>query len=326
MRLGRLGLAMIVGAGLVMRAGAEGDRPKATAAQKTPVYAIESEIVNVTVTALGKDGNLVSNLEAQDFQVFEDGRPQRIQVFGRAQDGGLPVDPRTNERLVIDVGLLMDTSESMLKELKLSQEAATRFLETIPRARDLVTIFFDHDIQVSRYDSENQQGLFGRIEALKGGGWTALYDAIAVYLSRCEESGPGRKVLVLFTDGEDTRSVTRLGEVLKLVRGSSVTIYAIAFSQGLSQSRRTTAKAFLNGVADMTGGEVFSPTSSRELPAIYEKILQQLSAQYVVGFVSDNAKKDGKFRRLKVELSEPALRVRHREGYVVPDAKAANAR
>jgi Ca-activated chloride channel family protein len=111
-----------------------------------------------------------------------------------------------------------------------------------------------------------------------------------------------------------------------MVRGSSVTVYAVAFSQGLTQSRRAPAKAFLTGLAEMTGGEVFNPTSSRDLPAIYDKILQQLSAQYIVGFVSDNPKRDGKFRRLKVELAEPEMRVRHREGYQAPDSKTASAR
>ncbi len=320
------GLGVFLVSGLCAAQAPAGDRPKAPSTPKPPVFSVESEMVNMTVTVLDKDGNPVPHLEAQDFQVFEDGRPQRIEVFGRGQDGGLPIDPRTNQALVLDLGLLMDTSESMLKELKLSQEAAVRFLEAVPRARDLVTIFFDQDIQVSRYASENQQGLFERISALKGGGWTALYDAIAVYLSRCDDSGPGRKVLVLFTDGEDSRSTTSLGEVMKMVRGSRVTVYAVAFSQGLTQSRRTPAKAFLAGLAEMTGGEVFNPSSSRDLAAIYDKILQQLSAQYVVGFASDSAKRDGKFRRLKVELSEPELRVRHREGYQAPDSKAAGSR
>jgi len=325
-RPSRVPLAALLLALLCARRGAADDRPKPQPTPTPPVFSAQSEVVKLTVTVLGKNGNLVTDLEAQDFQVYEDGRPQRIDLFGRAQAGGLPLDPRTNQALVLDLGLLMDTSESMLKELKLSQQAAIRFLEAVPRARDLVTIFFDQDIQLSRYDSEQQQGLADRIQSIKGGGWTALYDAIAVYLSRAEDSGGGRKVLVLFTDGEDSRSATTLSEVLKMVRSSPVTVYAIAFSQGLTQSRRLPAKAFLQGLAEMTGGEVFTPSSFRDLPAIYDKILQQLSAQYVIGYVSDNPKRDAKFRRLKVELSEPELRVRHREGYLVSEPKAARPR
>lgn len=305
-------------AALAGNAAAE-DRPRPSPTPRQPVFAVGTEMVNLTVTVLDKDGELATHLEAQDFQVFEDGRPQRLELFGRAQDGGLPLDPRTNLALVLDLGLLMDTSESMLKELKLSQQAAIRFLAAVPRARDLVTIFFDQDIQVSRYSSEQQQGLFERIESLKGGGWTALYDAIAVYLARAYDSGGGRKVLVLFTDGEDSKSATTLSEVLKLVRSSPVTIYAIAFSQGLTSSRKLPAQAFLRNIAEMTGGEVFQPSSSRDLPQIYDKILQQLSAQYVIGYISDNPKRDGKYRRIKVEVENPELRVRYREGYLTPE-------
>lgn len=302
------------------------DGPKPDPSQKPPVFASRSEVVNVTVTVLDKSGNLVTDLEAQDFQLFEDGRPQRIEYFGRAQDGGLPLDPRTNEALVLDLGLVMDTSESMLKELKLSQEAAVRFLDAVPRARDLVTIFFDADIELSRYDGEQQQGLVERIQARKGGGWTALRDAILVYVSRADDSGPGRKVMVLFSDGDDTRSVTSMNELTKVVRSSPTMIYSISFSQSLPQSKRLPSKMFLQSLAQMTGGEVFSPASSRDLPAIYDKILKQLSAQYVIGYVSDNGKRDGKFRRLKVELSEPTLLVRHREGYLAGEPKPAKER
>ncbi|HEX9202429.1 MAG TPA: hypothetical protein VF964_00585, partial [Vicinamibacteria bacterium] len=78
----------------------------------------------------------------------------------------------------------MDTSESMKAQIRLSQQSAVRFLESIPRARDLLLIFFDQDIRLSRYNDENQQGLFERILGMKGSGNTALYDAISVYLSR----------------------------------------------------------------------------------------------------------------------------------------------
>src|SRR5262245_55875800 len=122
-----------------------------------PVFPARLEQVHITVTVQDAGGRLVPNLSSQDFQVFENGRPQKIALFGRA------VEPREAEHLALDLGLLMDTSSSMIQELKFSQQAAVRFLESIPRARDLYTIFFDDDIRISHYDSENQQGLFERI-------------------------------------------------------------------------------------------------------------------------------------------------------------------
>ena len=277
-----------------------------------PVFSTQLEEVHVTVTVRDGLGRLVPDLKPDDFSVFENGRPQKVQLFGRA------VEPGQSDALTLDLGLLMDTSSSMLQELKLSQEAAVRFLESIPRARDLVTIFFDDDIRLSRYNSENQQGLFQRIAEAKGGGNTALYDAISVYLSRVEDTS-GRKVLVLFTDGEDTRSAITFADVLQVIRASGVIIYPIAFTSfapGSAAALR--AKSVLEQMAEITGGQVFSPRTSKDLTAIYARILAELQAQYVIGYVSDDHTHDGKFRRLKVDVNGKGLRVRHRAGYFAP--------
>ena len=282
-------------------------------AQPTPVFRVGLDLVNVTLTVRDGKGGLVSDLGAEDFVVREDGRPQKLEVFAPA------AQPEEREELALNLGMLFDTSESMRKDLKLSQESAIRFLDAIPRARDLLLIFFDRDIRISRYNSENQQGIFGRILEAKGEGFTALYDAIAVYLSRVAET-PGRKVLVVFTDGDDTTSRVSPHEVQRLVRSTEVTIYPVAFP---GEHRPNTADAlrshsFLHSIADLSGGRVFQPTASRELAAIYQSILDELGTQYVLGYVSDNAKHDGKFRRITVELKRPGLKVRHRPGYDAP--------
>jgi len=295
-------------AALVALSSAAGDRPG-----PEPIFPTQLEEVHLTVTVRDAAGRLVSNLKPDDFTVLENGRPQHVQLFGRA------VEPGQEEALALDLGLLMDTSGSMLAQLKLSQEAAVRFLESIPRARDLVTIFFDDDIRLSRYNSENQQGLFERIAEAKGGGDTALYDAISVYLSRVQDAS-GRKVLVMFTDGEDTRSALGLGEVLQLIRSSGVIIYPIAFTAGFppGSARALHSKSVLEQMAELTGGAVFTPRSSKDLSAIYARILQELQSQYVLGYVSDDPSRDGKFRRLKVDVPGKGLRVRHRAGYFAP--------
>lgn len=278
-----------------------------------PVFRSGLEMVNLTLSVRDAQGTLVDDLSADDFRVTEDGRPQAVRLFARA------VEPAEREALTLDLGLLIDTSESMKTELRLSQQAAVRFLEAVPRARELLTVFFDQDIRVSRYDSEHQQGLIDRIFDAKGSGNTALYDAITVYLSRVADSS-GRKILVLFTDGDDTTSSVSLPELMGLVRGSSVTIYPIAFTGGytVGDKRSLSARSFVQQLADISGGIVFLPRTSKDLPRIYDKILEELSSQYVIGYVSDNAQRDGKFRKLRVELSRPGLKVRHRQGYQVP--------
>jgi Ca-activated chloride channel family protein len=278
-----------------------------------PTFSAGAEVVNLTVTVRDLHGQLVADLTPDDFAVFEDGRPQNVQLFAPA------VKPGQEEALALDLGLLLDTSESMANEIKLTQEAATRFLEAIPRARDLLTVFFDQDIRISRYDSEHQQGLFERILKTHATGNTALYDAVAVYLSRVQDSG-GRKVLVILTDGEDTTSALSLTQVMRLVRSSPVTIYPIAFSGEylLGSNRAVSARSFLRSLAEMTGGAVFAPSASKDLSGIYEKILDELSAQYVLGFTSDNLKRDGKLRRLRVDVKRRDLKVHHRLAYYGP--------
>ena len=296
-------------------------QPPSPAPAAGAVFPVGLEEVHVSLSVRDAKGNFVTALTAADFEVTEDGRPQEIQLFARGIDEGQePAEAR--EALALDLGLLLDTSTSMLKELKLSQEAATRFLEAIPRARELYTIFFDEDIRVSRYDSENQQGLHDRIHAAKGGGNTALYDAIAVYLSRVQD-GTGRKVLVLFTDGDDTRSALGFGDLLKLVRSGRVTIYSIAFGMYGRGTGTLRPRAILEELAGLTGGQVFTPRSSRDLASIFDRILEDLAAQFVIGYVSDNPARDGKFRKIKVTSKRPGLTVRHRQGYTPREAEEA---
>jgi Ca-activated chloride channel family protein len=294
-------------------------------AQKVPVFGSGIDLVNVTVTVRDAHGNLVSDLKPEDFVVYEDGRPQNVQLFApaAAETGGEEAKDG-QKALGLNLGMLLDTSESMKAQIKLTQESAVRFLESIPRARDLLLIFFDQDIRLSRYSSENQQGLFERIAESKGSGNTALYDAISVYVSRVADV-PGRKVLVIFTDGEDSTSAITLAECLALVRSSGVTVYPIAFTMGsfgLGSNRYVSARAFLGSLAESSGGQVYSPAASKDLSAIYKKILDELASQYVLGFVSDNPAMNGKFRKLRVDVKPASLRVRHRVGYyAVPGGK-----
>ena len=285
------------------------------AAQKPPVFESALELVNVTVAVRDDKGRLVGDLAASDFAVFEDNQPQALQLFAPA------LKPGEQEALSLNLGLLFDTSESMKKQLRLSQESAIRFLDSIPRARDLVLVFFDQDIRLSRYSSENQQGIFGRILETQGSGNTALYDAIAVYLSRVADTS-GRKVLVVFTDGDDTTSSIDAGEVIRLVRSVPVTIYPVFFQGGLTGQAVIRGRAFLYEIARSSGGQVFNPQASRDLAAIYEKILDELGHQYVLGYISDNPRRDGAYRRLKVEVKRPGLRVRCRPGYHAPGSEA----
>ena len=286
---------------------------------KVPLtFATEARTVNLTITVRGVDGKLMKDLVAKDFTVYEDDKPQDIQFFARVFDPSRVGDDGEGapDPTAIDLGMLFDTSTSMAEVLKLSQNAATQFLESIPRARALTTVFFDSDIRLSRFNSESQQGLFDRIQKAKSGGDTLLRDAIAVYLSRITDD-PGRKIVVLFTDGEDSKSLISTTELKDLVRSSTVTIYPIVFSGKYSDSAGgLQAKALMRELAEISGGEVFTPRTFRDLQPIYDGLLDELAAQYVIGYVPKSDPTPGD-HRLRVEVDQPGVKTRHRRAYHV---------
>ena len=287
---------------------------------KAPLtFATEARTVNVTVTVRGLDGKFVKDLTTKDFTVYEDDKPQEVRFFARVFDPSRADDDGQEDApdpTAIDLGMLFDTSTSMAEVLKLSQNAAASFLESIPRARALTTVFFDSDIRLSKYNSESQQGLFDRIQKAKSGGDTLLRDAIAVYLSRISDD-PGRKIVVLFTDGEDSKSLLSTSEVKDLVRSSTVTIYPIVFGGKYENAASALqARAFMRELAELTGGEVFTPRTFRDLQPIYDGLLDELAAQYVIGYVPQGDPVPGE-HRLRVDVNRAGAKVRHRRGYRV---------
>lgn len=322
MSLGLRGVVVITA--FVAGGAGWGGAAEKDAKEAPPVFGVGLDVVKVTVTVRDEKGNIVADLGRDDFVVYDEGKRQRIDVFVRAADA--QADGSKDDPLILDAGVLLDTSESMARQLRLTQSAAVRFLESIPRARDLIAVFFDDEIRISRYSSEEQQGLFERITDAKASGYTALYDAIGVYLHRVE-GGNGRKVLLLYTDGADSKSKLTRRELMSAVRGCDVTMYPIGFSGDMAPSSTLalSARGFLRELADTTGGDVFFPASYREMPKIYDRILEDLSSQYVVGFVPQNPASSETFRKLKVELVRKGLKARHRSGYLSGSRPPASA-
>ncbi len=287
-------------------------------------FASEARTVNLTVTVRGPDGKLIKDLTVKDFSVFEDDKPQEILFFARVFDPARAGDEGQEgapDPTSIDLGMLFDTSTSMAEVLRLSQNAASRFLESIPRAHDLTTVFFDSDIRISRFNGESQQGLFDRLQKATSGGDTLLYDSIAVYLSRITDD-PGRKIVVIFTDGEDSKSVISVSELKDLVRSSTVTIYPIVFGGKYSdEGAGLRARVLMKELADLTGGEVFNPKTFRDLGPIYDGLLDELATQYVIGYVPAGDVGPGE-HRLRVDVARSGTKARHRRGYrIAPPEK-----
>ncbi len=287
----------------------------ATPLQAQPVFRSGVDLVRLGVTVVDKDGQLVSGLTADDFVIQEEGREQRIAYFSRGLDSDL-------ETMPVHLGVLFDTSGSMDRDAAFAKTAAIKFLRSLNFAVDMTLVSFDTQVRVSRFDRADFPRLVERLRSQKTGGMTALYDALGVYLDGAFTQD-GRKVLLLYTDGGDTRSRLRLGELLDLVRASDVTIYAIGFQTQVRTADRMMERRRLEEIVGLTGGQCYFPDSLGELDEIYAQIREELAVRYSLGYVSTDPTTDGAWRRVTVRFadSRPDLkgaRIRARKGYFAP--------
>jgi Ca-activated chloride channel family protein len=281
-------------------------------AQQVPVFRAGVDLVNLGVTVADKKGTLITDLTANDFEIYEDGKKQTLRYFagGDAANAGPPMH----------LGLLIDVSESMGEDMSFTKTAAVKFLNTLTDAVDVTVVDFDTEVRTARFSQAEFARLIERIRQKKASGNTALYDAIGVYLDGAGRQD-GRKVMLLYTDGGDTRSSIPLHELMDLLKASDVTVYAIGELEHQSSSTKVQQRMIIQQIADVTGGQAFFPTAVKELDGVYEKVVAQIRAQYTVGYLSTNEKTDGGWRKVDVKVTRKDLRVRSRRGYFAPFKK-----
>jgi len=282
-----------------------------TVAQQ-PTFRSETELVNLGVTVVDRRGNFISDLTQQDFEIVEDGRKQSIRLFARGDEADTAPE--------LHIGLLLDTSGSMGEDIGLARSAAVKFLNTLNDARDMTLVDFDTEVRVAKYGQQDFPRMVERIRSRKPDGFTAMYDALGVYLDGASED-EGRTILVLFTDGGDTRSTLRFNDALTLLRASDVTVYTIGFLEHQSTSVRFDQRTRLTQIADETGGQAIFPLSMKEISEAYDRILAQIRAQYSLGYLSTNTAQDGRWRKVEIRVRRPDLkdvRIRSRKGYFAP--------
>ena len=283
------------------------------AAQQIPVFRGGVDLVNVGVTVTDRKGNLVADLTQDDFEIYEDGKKQAVRFFSAGLMTG-PGEPRTH------LGLLLDVSESMGDDIAFTKTAAIKFLNSLLEAVDITVVDFDTQVRVTRYDQSEFARLIERIRSKKASGFTALYDAIGVYLDGAAGQD-GRKVMLLYTDGGDTRSSIGWSELLDLLKASDATVYVIGQLEHQSSSSKNEQRMTLQQIADATGGQAFFPVSVKELDRMYEKVLAEIRAQYTLGYLSTNEKTDGAWRKVEVKVTRKDTRVRSRKGYFAASKK-----
>ena len=280
-----------------------------------PLFMSGVDLVHFGVSALNRDGSPIVDLNVEDFELYEDGKIQEIRYFSR----GMSSDAET---MPMHLGLLFDASSSMQHEDVFAKTAAIKFLNSQAYAADMTLVDFDTEVRVSRYVQDDFPRLVERIRRRESGTNTALYDALGVYLNGAFDQD-GRKVLLLYSDGHDTRSRIRFHEVISLVKASDVTVYAIGFQQHLPSSLRFLEQRRLRELTGITGGYCYFPSSVDDLDEIYERITEELSARYSLGYVSTNPRSDGTWREVEIKIRESRrdlkrTSIRHRQGYFSP--------
>jgi Ca-activated chloride channel homolog len=302
---GRLTLAMALAASAVTLATAAQDAPQ--------VFRSGIAAVSLNVTVVDSQQRFVTDLQQSEFSVLEDGAKQELTYFSK-----------TN--LPIALSLLIDTSASMEERLTIAQDAAVGFAQRV-RPQDLAQVVdFDSRVQVTQGFTSDRSALEKAIRGATSGGSTSLYNAVYIALKELAKvkatssDDVRRQAIVVLSDGEDTTSLVSFEEVMDLAKRSETSIYTIGLQpreQGALKGFRE-AEFVLRQFAQETGGRSFFVQKAEELTGVYGTIADELSSQYTMGYAPNNAKRDGSWRRLQVQVDRPNVSVRTKRGYYAP--------
>ena len=320
---------VLLGLSLAFVSSAQNPQPPQNRPTPTPTPEPDRpEVVNVRrvrlpITVTDKKKQFVSGLTQNDFVVMEDKIPQTIDSFTSEENNNLP----------LYVAVLMDTSPSTAAKLKFEQESAMNFIQTVVRPRRDRVLFatFDHEVTLRQDFTDRLELLDKAVYAVKKTGEkTALWDAIWQFCDQKLRSVPGRRVMVVITDGDDTYSRADINDAIDIAQRTETTIFAISTKAGLLSTvvgvdagtvKGKSDKA-LDRLADETGGAAFFTGDMLSLERSLNTIAKELRAQYLITYRPTNDKYDGSYRKVDVKLtSRDGLKLRTKKGYkAVADA------
>ncbi len=266
----------------------------------------------VTVTEKKKKNPLVKGLKQTDFVVYEDGVPQGITFF---------TDELTNPPVF--VGVLMDTSPSTAGKLKFSKEAAKNFIYTVLQIRKDKAAFmtFDHRVELHQDFTDKTDLLDRAVDDIeKVGSQTALYDAIWQFADQKLRSAPGRRVIVIITDGEDTFSKAELDDAIDIAQRTETTIFGISTKEGFLGSVpgveagqvKDKGDKLLEKLCEETGGKAFFTGDMLALERSFSEISKELKGQYILTYKPENQEYDGNIRKIEVRFRDKNLEKKYR--------------
>lgn len=263
---------------------------------------VDASIVVLNAVVTDRTGDVVKDLAASDFLLYEDGARQTIEF----------VEPVTTPFAAV---ILLDISGSMEQRVSLARSAAIRFLYGL-RGNDQVSIFsFNRKIELIQ-DFSNSRDLKSRVFDLEAGGATALNDAIYKAATVLKERKENRRAIIVLSDGADNTSGRSASKALKEAQSANATIYTVDMSPIRStQSSRRQNIAVLKNFAKKTGGLFVSTPGGIELRNAFASIVQELGVQFTIGYQSTNQLEDGKWREIDLKGASENLTIRTREGY-----------
>jgi Ca-activated chloride channel family protein len=273
---------------------------RSRSAPPRPSMRLDFTMILVPVSVTDATDRPVMNLASESFRVFEDDVEQKIVSFFR-------------EEGPVSVGFIFDASSSMKKRMDRSVAAIEQFLLTRMPGDEFFLVRFSDKPELVTGFTRDPDGILNSLSSIQPLGWTALQDAICLGVQQMKRAKNTRRALFVLTDGGDNNSRYSESEVRNLVRESDVRVYAI----GLFERPR-----FLEKLAADTGGRAFWAHKLEDLPETIERLSQEFRNQYVLGYSSKNEQKDGKYRKVRVELLESIRRLPlnlfWRRGYFAP--------
>lgn len=310
------------------QSGQQSDQQNKDVQQSGQTLKVQTALVNVFATVRDKSHFLINNLKQEDFKIFEDGQEQKVAYFSKEVN------------LPISLAILIDTSGSQMDVLGAEQDAATRFIHRVLRKQDEALVMsFDLDVDlladftedtsilesairktVINVDGSGAGGTTGTVPSGSNGG-TDFYDA--VYLAAHDKltDEAGRKAIIALTDAEDTGSKLRVQDAIEAAQRSDAVVHILLISDVgfyyramMGYSGASVAKK----MADETGGRVIEVHNNRSLEQAFDELSDELRQQYVLGYYPTNPKRDGSFRKIKLEVNRPDLRILCRRGYYSP--------
>lgn len=291
---------------------APAQNPPASQTNKDGQITIRTFEVRLPITIKEK-GKFVTGLAEQNFEVYEDGKRQRIEKF---------IAP---SELPLNIAMLMDTSESVKLKLPFEKDAAEDFIATVTtyRRKDQVLFAtFDSDVELHQDFTDAQEPLIRAIKKVKAGGYTRMYDAVYRIIEEKMANvldKEARRIIVVLSDGADTASERSLKEAIEMAQRYDVTIFGIStknFKGILAGSVESSDDKELRQLCEATGGQVFLPSEKAELFRAFSQVRNDLRQEYVVYYKPLNQNETGKRREIKVKLVRGAEgKLFHKQGY-----------